>query len=145
MILVQKWTFFQVFSLGNMWQENVFYDILEQKTPFQAIKTRSSKSRKIDIFPKGLAHGFRQNMTIFATFCFYAINARKMFLRYDIVERKSVFLEYKNKKFKNMWRQRGRVVSTSDSQSGGPGFESRSGHLLDLCSVVPSSNSRPRL
>ena len=42
-------------------------------------------------------------------------------------------------------RQRGRVVSTSDSQSGSPGFESRSGHLLDLCSVVPSLNSRPRL
>ena len=42
-------------------------------------------------------------------------------------------------------RQRGRVVSASDSQSGGPGFESRSGHLLDLCSVVPSLNSRPRL
>ena len=42
-------------------------------------------------------------------------------------------------------RQRGRVVTVSDSQSGGPGFESRSGHLLDLCSVVPSSNSRPRL
>ena len=42
-------------------------------------------------------------------------------------------------------RQRGRVVSASDSQSGGPGFESRSGHLLDFCSVVPSTNSRPRL
>ena len=45
----------------------------------------------------------------------------------------------------NNGRQRGRVVSASDSQSGGPGFESRSGHLLDFCSVVPSSNSRPRL
>ena len=42
-------------------------------------------------------------------------------------------------------RQHGRVVSTSDSQSGGPGFESRSGLLLDLCSVVPSLNSWPRL
>ena len=41
-------------------------------------------------------------------------------------------------------RQRGRVVSASDSQSGGPGFESCSGHLLDLCSVIPSSNSWPR-
>ena len=31
--------------------------------------------------------------------------------------------------------QRSRVVSASDSQSGGPpGFESRSGHLLDLFS-----------
>ena len=42
-------------------------------------------------------------------------------------------------------RQGGRVVSASDSQSGGPGFKSRSGHLLDLCSVAPSSNPRPRL
>ena len=40
-------------------------------------------------------------------------------------------------------RQGGRVVSASDLQSGGPGFESRSGHLLDLFSVVPSSNPRP--
>ena len=42
-------------------------------------------------------------------------------------------------------RQRGRVVSASDWQAGGPGFESRSGQLLDLCSFVPSLNSRPRL
>ena len=42
-------------------------------------------------------------------------------------------------------RQRGRVNSVSDSQSGGPGFESRSSHLLDLFSVVPGSNPRPRL
>ena len=28
---------------------------------------------------------------------------------------------------KCIWRQRGRVVSALDSQSGGPGFESRSG------------------
>ena len=42
-------------------------------------------------------------------------------------------------------RQRDRVVRALDSQSGGPGFESRSGHLLDLYSVVPCSNPRPRL
>ena len=42
-------------------------------------------------------------------------------------------------------RQPGRVVNASDSQYGGPGFESRSGHLLDLFSVVPSSNPRSRL
>ena len=42
-------------------------------------------------------------------------------------------------------RQRGRVVSASDLQSDGPGFKSRSGHLLDLFSVVPSSNPRPCL
>ena len=37
---------FSTFSvLGNIGQENVFYDILERKN--------ASKSRKIDIFPKG--------------------------------------------------------------------------------------------
>ena len=41
-----------------------------EKTPFQAIKTRSSKSRKIDIFPKGLTHGFGPKMAIFQTFFF---------------------------------------------------------------------------
>ena len=38
-------------------------------------------------------------------------------------------------------KKRGRVVSASDSQSGGPGFESRSGYLLDFFSIVPSSKS----
>ena len=41
--------------------------------------------------------------------------------------------------------QRGRVVSASDWQSGSSRFESRSGHWLDLFSVVPSSNPRPHL
>ena len=49
-----------------------------QKTPFQAIKTKSLKSRKIDIFPKGLTHGFGPKMAIFPTFFFQAIQARKM-------------------------------------------------------------------
>ena len=37
------------------------------------------------------------------------------------------------------------MVNASDSQSGGPGFESRSGHLLDLFLVVQRSNPRSRL
>ena len=41
-----------------------------EKTPFQAIKTTTSKSRKIDIFPKGLIHGFGPKMAIFPTFLF---------------------------------------------------------------------------
>ena len=71
MVLVQKWPYFQLFFSGNIGQENVFYDILERKqTPFQAIKTRSSKSRKIDISPKGLTHGFGPKMAIFPSFFF---------------------------------------------------------------------------
>ena len=45
-----KWPFFQFFFGGNIDQENIFYDILEGKMPFQALKTRRSKSRKIHSF-----------------------------------------------------------------------------------------------
>ena len=72
MVLVQKWSFFKLFFfLGNIGEENVSYDFLEQKkTPLKAIKTRSSKSQKIDIFPKGLTHGFGPKMAIFQLFFF---------------------------------------------------------------------------
>ena len=52
----------------------IFYN---EKTPFQVIKTRSSKRRKINILPTGLTHGFGQKMAILSTF-FLAIQARKM-------------------------------------------------------------------
>ena len=48
-----------------------------KKTPFQAIKSRSARSRKIDIFPKGLSHGFGPKKVIFSTFMFWAMQARK--------------------------------------------------------------------
>ena len=44
MVLVQNWSFLHVFILGNRGQENVFYDILERKKSFYAVKTRSLKS-----------------------------------------------------------------------------------------------------
>ena len=68
MDLVQKWPFFRLFFLGNIGQKIVFYDILERKTPFYAMKTRSSKSRKNDIFPNGLTHGYGPKMAIFPSF-----------------------------------------------------------------------------
>ena len=58
MALVQKFPFFQPFFLGNIDQENIFYDILERKNTILRYEKRGSKSRKIDIFPKGLTHGF---------------------------------------------------------------------------------------
>ena len=73
MVLVQKWTVYQPFFLGNIGQENVFYDILHRKHAFVAYKKKSSKSRKTDFFPKGLTHSFGPKMA---------------------------FLGYKNKKFK---------------------------------------------
>ena len=74
----------------------IFYN---EKTQFQAIKIRSSKIRKIDIFPKGLTHGFGQKMAIFPT-SFFLGNIGQENVFYDIVERKNVFVGYKNKKHK---------------------------------------------
>ena len=49
-----------------------------KKRPFQIIKGRCSKRRKIDIFPKGLTHGFGRIMDIFPTFFLQTIQGRKM-------------------------------------------------------------------
>ena len=54
-----------------------------EKTPFQVIKARSSKSPKIDIFPKGLTHGFGPKMAIFPTFIFGQYRPENCLLRYS--------------------------------------------------------------
>ena len=70
-----------------------------EKTYFQAIKTRSSKSGKIDIFPKGLTHGFVKKLVILRTF-FQAISARKMcFMIFQ--NEKTLFQEIKTTSFKS--------------------------------------------
>ena len=68
MVLVQKWHISNFFFLDNIGPENVFYNILERKNAFLAIKTRSLKSRKIGTFLKGLTHGFSPKTAIFSTF-----------------------------------------------------------------------------
>ena len=81
MVLVQKWPFFHLFFFKAIQARKMSLTIFQsQKTPFQAIKTRSSKSRKINNFPKGLTHGFGPKMAIFPTFVFQAIQSRKMSL-----------------------------------------------------------------
>ena len=57
-----------------------------------------SKTRNIDIFPKGLTDGFGPKMAIFPTFFLGNIGQENVF--YDILERQNVFLAYKKKKFK---------------------------------------------
>ena len=47
MLLVKNWSFLQIFCLGNIGQENVFYDILEQKDSFLRYKhIKFKKSKK---------------------------------------------------------------------------------------------------
>ena len=47
----------------------------------------------MDIYPKGLTHGFGSNMAIFPTF--FLGNIGQENVSYDIVERKNAFLGYK--------------------------------------------------
>ena len=53
----------------------------------------------MDIFPKGLTHGFGPKMAFFPPFFLSNIGHENVF--YDILERKNAFLAYKNKKFKS--------------------------------------------
>ena len=56
------------FFQANQARKMCFTIFQNKKTPFQPIKTRSLKSRKIAIFLKGLIHGFWRKMSFFGTF-----------------------------------------------------------------------------
>ena len=53
-----------------MGEENVFYDILEQKNAFLRYKNKKFLKLKIYIFSKGLTHGFGLKIAIFLS-CFF--------------------------------------------------------------------------
>ena len=57
----------------------IFYN---EKTPFYALKPRSSNIRKIDIFSRGLTHDFGPKLAIFPTFFFRQYRPGKYLLRY---------------------------------------------------------------
>ena len=46
MVVVQKWSFFELFILGNIEQETVFYDILERKNNVLGFKNKKLKKSK---------------------------------------------------------------------------------------------------
>ena len=71
---------FPTFFLGNINQENVFDDILERKNAFLGYKNKNFKKSNIDIFPKGLTHGFGPKMAIFQTFFFMEYRRGKFLL-----------------------------------------------------------------
>ena len=88
MVFVQKWPFFHLcfFRQYRPWKFLLSYS-RTKKTLFEALKTRSSKSRKIS------KNGHFSNLFLSGT-----IGQENVF--YDIVERINAFLGYKNKKFK---------------------------------------------
>ena len=99
MLFVQKWPFFQLSFLGNIGQENVFYDILERKDAFVGYKNKKFKWSKNVHFSKGVNRWFWSKNGHFSNFFLGNIGQENVF--YDILEWKNSFLGYKNKKFKN--------------------------------------------
>ena len=84
------------FYLGNIGQENVFYDILERKNAFLGYKNKK--------FKKSINRDFFKPMVLVQKWPFFQLsffgNIGQENVFYDILERKNAFLGYKNKTFK---------------------------------------------
>ena len=90
---------FATFFLGNIGQENVFYDILEQKKVFLGYKNKKFKKSQNWHWSKGVNPWFWSKDGHFFNF-FFLGNIGQENVFYHILERKYVFLSFKNKKFK---------------------------------------------
>ena len=117
-----KMAIFPTFCQAIQARKMSFMIFQNKETPFLAIKTRSSNSRKIDIFPNGLTHGFGAKMAIFAIFLSDNIGQENVF--YDILERKNAFLGYKKEVKK--------VEKLTFFQRGNPWFWSKNGHFSNF-------------
>ena len=124
MVFVQKWPFFQLFFLGNIEQENVFYDILERKNSFLGYKNKKFKKSKNWHFSKGVNPWFLSKTGHFSNF-FFLGNICQEYVFYNILERKNPFLGYKNKKFK-------KSKNWHFSKGVNPWFLSKNGHFSNF-------------
>ena len=68
-----KMAIFQTFFLGNIEQENVFYDMLERKNAFLGYKNKKFKKSKNWHFSKGFNPWFWSKNGHFSNFFFQAI------------------------------------------------------------------------
>ena len=99
MVFVQKWPFFWLSFLGDIGQENVFYDNLERKNAFLGYKNKKFKKSKNWHFSKGVNPWFwLKNGHFFYFFFLGSIGQENVF--HDILPRKNAFLGYKNKKIR---------------------------------------------
>ena len=124
MVFDQKWSFFQLFFLGNIGQGNVFYDILEPKIAFLGYKNKKFKKSQNTHFSKGVTHGSGPLMTIFPTFFFRGNIGQEDFF-YDILAKKIAFLGYKKYNFK-------KSKNWYFSDGVNPCFWSKNGHFSNL-------------
>ena len=87
MVLVQKWSLFQLFFKYNLDQENAFYDILERKNAFVRYKKKESKKWKNWHFSKGVNPWSLSKNGHFSNF-FFLGNLDRENVFYDILEQK---------------------------------------------------------
>ena len=102
MVLIQKRAIFQLLFLGNIGQENVFYDILERKDAFLGYKKNKFKKSKYWHFSKGVNPWFWYKKGPFFQLFFLGIIGQKNVF-YEILDRKNAFQCYKNKQSKK-WK-----------------------------------------
>ena len=101
MVLVQKWPFLQNLFLGNIGQENAFYDILERENAFLGYKKKKIKKSKNWHSSKGVNPWFLSKNGHFSNY-FLLGNIGQENVFYDTVERTNAFLGYKKRKFKRV-------------------------------------------
>ena len=124
MVLVQKWPFCQLFFLGNLGQENVFYDIIEQKNIFLGCKKKKFKKSKNWHFCKRVNPWFWSKNGHFSN-SFFLGNTGQENDFYDILDRKNAFLGYKKNKFK-------KSKNWHFSKGVNPCFWSKNGRFLNF-------------
>ena len=124
--MVQKKAIFPSFFLGNIGQENVFYDILQRKSAFQGYKNKTFKKSKNWHFSKGVKPCFLcKNDHFFNFFFFGNIDEENIF--FDILKGKNAFLGYEkiNKTFK-------KSKNWHFSKGVNPRFWSKNGHFFNI-------------
>ena len=124
MVLLKNLPFFHVFFLGNIGQENVFYDILERKNAFLGNKKNKFKKLKNWHFSKVVNPWFCSKIGHFSNL-FFLDNIRQENMFYDILERKNAFLGNKKNKFK-------KSKNWYFSKGVNPWFSSKIGHFSKL-------------
>ena len=91
--------FSNIFFLGNIGQENVFYDILAGEKAFLGFKEKKFKKSKNWHFCKGVNPWFWSKNGHFCKF-FFLGNIGRVNVFYHILKRKNTFLGYKNESFR---------------------------------------------
>ena len=96
MVLIKNGHFSNFIFLGNIGQENVFYDILERKNDFLDYKDKKFKKSKNSHFLKGVNPSFMSKYGHFSNF-FSLGNIGQQNVFYDILEGKNASLFYEKK------------------------------------------------